>query len=100
MQLNWRTTAMAALPETGSDGRAKRLRWFQYRLRTVLLLVTVVAVLLVAWRAYVEPYRQQRQTVERIKELGGLVDTVEAPTWARRILGSDLQNVVLIDVAN
>jgi len=36
-----------------------RRRWFQFSLRTLLIAVTLVAGLL-AWRAYVEPYRRQR----------------------------------------
>ena len=42
-----------------------RRRWFQFSLRTLLVVVTLVAGLLVAWRVYVEPYRRQRET-ERI----------------------------------
>ena len=36
-------------------------RWFQFSLRTLLILVTLAAGLLVAWRTYVEPYRRQRE---------------------------------------
>ena len=36
-----------------------RRRWLQFSLRTLLIAVTLVAGLLVAWRVYVEPYRRQ-----------------------------------------
>ncbi len=48
-----------------------RRRWFQFSLRTLLIVVTLVAGLLVAWRAYVEPYRRQRETMKLVEELGG-----------------------------
>ena len=48
-----------------------RLSWFQFSLRTLLIVVTLVAGLLVAWRVYVEPYRRQRETMKLIEELGG-----------------------------
>jgi len=43
-----------------SEANAKpRRRWFQFSLRSLLIAVTLVAGLLMAWRAYVEPYRRQ-----------------------------------------
>ena len=54
---------------TDQPPKSKR-RWFQYSLRTLLIVVTLVAGLLVAWRAYVEPYRRQREVMALIKELG------------------------------
>ena len=43
-----------------SEANAKpRRRWFQFSLRTLLIVVTLVAGLLVAWRVYVEPYRRE-----------------------------------------
>jgi hypothetical protein len=74
--------------------------WIQFRLRTLLTLVTLVAAALWAFRVYVEPYRQQRRSLEVIKELGGRVVTAEAAPWQRRLLGADLQNITLIDVAD
>ncbi len=55
-----------------SEANAKpRRRWFQFSLPTLLIVVTLVAGLLVAWRAYTEPYRRQRETMVLIKKLGG-----------------------------
>ena len=41
----------------------RRRRWSQFSLRTLLIVVTLAAGLLVAWRAYVEPYRRQRESL-------------------------------------
>ena len=51
-----------------SEANAKpRRRWFQFSLRTLLIVVTLVAGLLVAWRVYVvEPYRRQRETMKLV----------------------------------
>ena len=61
-----------------TDQKPKLIRrWFQFSLRTLLIVVTLVAGLLGAWRAYVEPYRRQRETMALIKELGGRCTLVE-----------------------
>ncbi len=64
------------------------------------MLLAVLAGLLVAWRAYLEPYRRQQQTIELVKKLGGRVVTAESPDWLRRLSGDDCQNVVLVDLAD
>ena len=38
--------------------------------------------------------------LEVVKELGGRVVTAEARPWQRRLLGADLQNITLIDLAD
>ena len=56
--------------------KKSRRRYLQFSLRTLLILVTLVVGLLVAWRVYyVEPYRQQRETMKLIEELGGSYKT-------------------------
>jgi hypothetical protein len=75
-------------------------RWLQFRLRTLLAVVTVAAAAVWAFRLYVEPYRQQRQALEVVQKLGGRAVTAEAGPWQRRLLGADLQNITLIDLAD
>ena len=84
------------------EANAKSRHWFQFSLRTLLVAVTLVAGLLVAWRAYVEPYRRQRETMALIKELGGKYTTEPGgPEWMRDWFGADnFQNIVLVDVAD
>jgi Leucine-rich repeat (LRR) protein len=61
--------------------------------------VTVIAVGLVAWR-HVEPFRQQRATMNLVKELGGTYVTAASDSWQHRLLGGDHQDLVLINVAD
>ena len=86
-----------------SSGPSKpRRRWLQFSLRTLLIVVTLVAGLLVAWRMYVEPYRRQRETMALIKELGGKFTTeLGGPAWMRDWFGADnFQDIVLVDLAD
>ena len=53
---------------TDQPPNPKRRR-FQFSLRSLLVAVTLVAGLLVAWRVYVEPYRRQREVMALITEL-------------------------------
>ncbi len=83
-----------------SDASTKpRRRWFQFSLRTLLLLVTLVAGLLVGWRMYTEPYRRQHETMALIKNLGGNYETAAAEKRLRLWYGAT-QNVVRVDVAD
>ena len=51
-----------------TDASSKtRRRWFQFSLRTLLIVVTLVAGLLVAWQVYEDPFRQQREVVKSLK---------------------------------
>ena len=45
-----------------------RRRWFQYSLRTLLILTTIIAVWLAWWS---HKTRQQREVVEALKDIGG-----------------------------
>ena len=79
-----------------------RRRWFQFTLRTLLIAVTLVAGLLVAFRVFVEPYRRQREVMKLIEELGGMYATEPGgPKWIRDWFGTDnFQNITLVDVAD
>lgn len=68
-------------------------RWFQFRLRTLLLVVTVFAVCM-AW--YVSRAQRQRRTVAALRAMGGrVVYNADlrlpelAPAWLQRLLGDD-----------
>ena len=49
------------MTDASSKPSKPRRRWFQFSLRTLVIVVTLVAGLLLAWRVYVEPYRRQRE---------------------------------------
>ncbi len=78
----------------------RALGWLQFRLRTLLLLVTGIAALLGAFCAYIEPFRQQRSSMDLIASLGGSFHTGEATSWQRRLFGDDFQNLTLVNLAD
>ncbi len=82
---------------TDASSKPKR-RWFQFSLRTLLIAVTLVAGLLLAWRVYVEAYRRQRETMKLVEELGGNYKTEPgAPDWLRELFGKEnFQNIIEI----
>ena len=60
-------------------------RWFQFSLRTLLIVVTLAGSVLGAGMAYVAPAERQRGFVQRVEGLGGRVVYYEPPTnewWA------------------
>src|SRR5262245_5692528 len=92
---------MLRLSETSQDlAKRPRRRWYQYSLRTLLGFVTLAVALAMAWRVYVEPYRQQRQTMQLIQDLGGTYETTQASKWLRRLYGEDFQNITAVNLAD
>jgi internalin A len=86
----------------GVAPRRAACRWFQFRLRTLLILVALCAVAAFAFRTVFDalPYRQPRRTAALIEQLGGSYQTAQASSWHRRLFGSDLQNLVLVNLAD
>jgi hypothetical protein len=88
-----------------ADGESRRrlpCRWLQFRLRTLLAVIALCAVAAFAWRTLSDalPYREQRRTAALIAELGGTYQTAAASAWHRQLFGSDLQNLVLVNLAD
>ncbi len=77
-----------------------RRRWYQFRLRTLLLGVMLVALVVMAYRTYVEPYAQQRRAMEVIEKLGGAYQSSGPTAWQRRLFGADHQNLQLVNLAD
>ncbi len=88
-----------------------KYRWFQYRLSTLMLVVTAAAIFLGVWTNRV---RKQQRAVAAIRQRGGMVyysyesgpagpnPTPPGPAWLRDLLGIDyLDHVVAVvcDVA-
>ncbi len=76
------------------------LRWYQFRLRTLVAAVTLIVGVLGAGQWYLAPYRQQRAAMKVIEGLGGSYATVEASLWHRRLLGSGQQDITLADLSD
>jgi hypothetical protein len=101
--------------EPESPSPKTRLRWYQYRLRTLLIIMTVFA----AWMAWVSHHaRQQKLAVAKIRAIHGKIiydyqktkgknwDTIDRkalppnPKWLRDWVGEDyFQTVVQIDLS-
>ncbi len=91
------------LVKSGGSARSQApRRRFQFRLLTLFLLTALCAVGLFAWRTIADalPYREQPRTAALIAELGGSYQTAEASGWHRRLFGSSLQNLVLVNLAD
>jgi hypothetical protein len=82
-----------------SSGTTRR-RFFQFRLRTLLALIALIAVGLFAFRLYIEPFRRQRETMGLIERLGGTYQTSAATSWQRQMFGGDFQNITRVDLAD
>src|SRR5262245_42342530 len=80
--------------------RTSTRRWYQFRLRTIFVGMVVLGGLLVAYRAYIEPYRQQQRAMRLIKDLGGTYEASAAETWQRWLFGSDYQNLTFVNLAD
>lgn len=77
------------MSNTSNESRPKR-RWFRFRLRTLLIVLTLFTVMLGAWHGYVEPYRVQRRAGSRLQAKGAYVTWQPAgPQWMRAIFGED-----------
>src|SRR5688572_2765846 len=82
-----------------SESPPKPRRWFQFRLRTLLLLVTLIAALL-GWRMYVWRAEQevQRQAMAELKAQGAMTSvTFGSHAEAIVLQGRKADNVVLLD---
>lgn len=73
----------------------QRRRWFQFSLRSLFVLVTVVVVLLALWRVFVEPYRVQRAVMSVLEDLDASYTTKSGPAWVARLIWSDDVQVVV-----
>src|ERR1700674_3567123 len=85
-----------------------RRRWFQFSLRTLMLLMVVISVGLGFMGRKLQRVREQRQTVAAIQKLGGVVaytypaslfgggssDAPPGPAWLTKMLGDDFWGIV------
>ena len=67
-----------------------RRRWFQFGLRTMFVVVALVAVFL-GWELRL--IRQRQAIVQMVRERGGLATTTPSPLPWRRLLGDEEMEV-------
>jgi hypothetical protein len=79
----------------------------RFSMRTLLALMTVVAVAMAVWSAYVQPFRAQRDSLAKITALGAQSSSVAAlgPSWQKwlveTMVGSNqFVHVVTADLRN
>jgi internalin A len=63
--------------------------WYQFSLRTVFVVMTLLALALAAWLQFIEPAERQRAMVRRVERIGGYVRYADAPSderWPRPTL--------------
>ena len=80
-----------AEPSTPNNSPKAIRRWFQYSLRTLLILTTVCAIAF-AWLGWwSHQVRQQREAVKMVRTAGGNVeyDSYRGPRWVIDLLGAD-----------
>jgi Leucine Rich repeat len=88
-----------------ADPPKRRRRWFQFSLRTLMIVVLIAAIPCAWLRSKIEQKRQERQTVEAILKSGGDVkydyQTASPPAtapglgWLRSMLGEDFFSEVV-----
>jgi hypothetical protein len=94
---------MEAEPSKAEPPKRKR-RWFQFRLRTLLIGVVVVAVPCAWLGRMIEQKRRERAFVDQIRKWGGIVtydyqiarSEPSGPTWLRSLLGENFFNDVKV----
>ena len=88
------------MTDASSSPSNPRLRWFQFSLRTAMIVVTLVAGLLAGWRVYNEPYRRQREVMAYILDLrGGYQTEPGGPSWLRGLFSEDsFPNIIEISL--
>jgi hypothetical protein len=69
-----------------------RLRWFQFSLRTLLIVVTLAAIACSWFGVKLQQKRREREVAAEIEKSGGFVFWSEpaGPDWLRKMLGDEL----------
>jgi hypothetical protein len=77
----------------------RKRRWYQFSLRTLLIVVLIVAIPCALLGRKIERKRRERKAVDAIRKLGGGVDYdnlegPDCPDWLRPLLGENFFNEV------
>lgn len=76
---------------------ARRPSRFQWRLRSLLGVLTVIALALAGWRAWVAPLHEEAMVIARLRRLGAGVRTVAAgPAWLQQAPGFRYRHATLV----
>lgn len=66
------------------------MRFFQFRLGALLLVVTVASLCLAFWQSSIAPFQQQKGAIAKLQELGASITTRPAnPYWMEKFVGKE-----------
>ncbi|GEM_PF-848663 len=96
-----------------SDDVPERRKWFQFRLRSLLIAVLVLSLPLSWFAVRMDKARRQKQAVSELAKLGNvkvlyecqdrwpLAGVPAGPIWLRKLLGDDYYNdITYVDISN
>ncbi len=76
-------------------------RWYQVRLRSLLIGVSTIAIVLAVFAVYIRPYLAQTSFRAQITATGGTVETRPGPSWLQAVLGKDkCQDITLVNLGD
>jgi hypothetical protein len=103
-----RQNRLPKLPAVGDNGAMeaepkRKRRWFQFSLRTLLIVVVIVAIPCAWLGRKIEQKRREREAVAGLRDPGGTVlydyevekEGPAGPDWLRRMLGENFFNDVV-----
>ncbi len=76
------------------DRPARKRRWYQIGMRSLLAAVTLAAILLGCWSWLIRPYQQQDEIRARILAVGGTCSTRPGPSYVQWVLGEGNGHVI------
>jgi hypothetical protein len=88
------SVTMRTDPLLNVETKPPKLRWFQYRLRSLFIFIALVAVACSFWAVTMKNQRQQKLAADAITKAGGIV--VSEPTWLGRLLRNSLVTVTAV----
>ena len=78
---------MEAHSPLAAENKPPKLRWYQWRLRSLFVLSLVVAIGMSYVAVTIQNQRKQKAAAEEIRKVGGVV--ISEPTWLGKLLGDD-----------
>ena len=73
----------------------EKLRWYQYRLRTLFLLTLLVSIGMSWVEVTIQGYKRQRDAAVAIEKAGGRIVWAPEPIWLGKVLRDDSLRGVL-----
>jgi hypothetical protein len=86
-------------PSPAAEKKQPKLRWYQWRLRSLFILTLLVAIGMSWLTVTIQNQRKQKAAVKEIVKAGGSVSVGYQPTWLGKLLRDEsLADVVYLDL--